>query len=259
MAPVIFLALLVAPAINFVGWHSLEAVDVGGDTIKVMSYNLHNGFDTSGELGLEALAIVIEENDADIVALQEVSRGWLVNGGVDMLSWLSQRLDMPYVSGPTAGPLWGNAVLSKYPIKGYDTIVLPPDDLCIERGLIATMIDTGDSDLQVIATHLHHVEEDSDIRQVQVPVILEYWNNAPNTIILGDLNAQPGAPEIEMLHQAGLVDTLAEHPEVLTFSSANLYQRIDYIWLSPDIYFVESYAVFSRASDHLAVVAIIAR
>jgi endonuclease/exonuclease/phosphatase family metal-dependent hydrolase len=235
----------------------VEASNASNDTINVMTYNLHNGFNTKGELDLEALAVVIEENKADIVALQEVSRGWLISGGIDMLSWLSQRLDMPYVSGPTAGALWGNAILSKYTITEYANYALPPDDLCIERGFTVAIIDTGGTNLQIIATHLHHVEKDSDIRQTQVPVILNYWNNAQNTIVLGDFNAQQGASEMEMFYQAGLLDTLVDQPEALTFNSADLYQRIDYIWLSPDIQLVESYIPFSRASDHLAVVAVI--
>jgi len=75
--------------------------------------------------------------------------------------------------------------------------------------------------------------------------------------VLGDFNAQQGASEMEMFYQAGLLDTLVDQPEALTFNSADLYQRIDYIWLSPDIQLVESYIPFSRASDHLAVVAVI--
>jgi hypothetical protein len=39
-----------------------------------------------------------------------VSRGWVINGSVDMVQWLSQRLDMAYVFGPTEGALWGNAI-----------------------------------------------------------------------------------------------------------------------------------------------------
>ena len=257
MAPVLSLALLIAPVVSFIDWHDVEASNASNDTINVMTYNLHNGFNTRGELDLEALAAVIEENKADIVALQEVSRGWLINGGIDMLSWLSQRLDMPYVSGPTAGALWGNAILSKYTITEYANYELPPDDLCIERGFTVAIIDTGGTNLQIIATHLHHVEKDSDIRQMQVPVILNYWDNAQNTIVLGDFNAQQGAPEMEMFYQAGLLDTLVDQPEALTFNSADLYERIDYIWLSPDIQLVESYIPFSRASDHLAVVAVI--
>ena len=257
MAPVLSLALLIAPVVSFIDWHDVEASNASNDTINVMTYNLHNGFNTRGELDLEALAAVIEENKADIVALQEVSRGWLISGGIDMLSWLSQRLDMPYVSGPTAGALWGNAILSKYTITEYANYELPPDDLCIERGFTVAIIDTGGTNLQIIATHLHHVEKDSDIRQMQVPVILNYWDNTQNTIVLGDFNAQQGAPEMEMFYQAGLLDTLVDQPEALTFNSADLYERIDYIWLSPDIQLVESYIPFSQASDHLAVVAVI--
>ncbi|MFC1846435.1 endonuclease/exonuclease/phosphatase family protein [Chloroflexota bacterium] len=259
IAPVISVVLVIAPVISFIGWHDVKTDGTGSDGITVMTYNLHNGFNTRGELDLEALAVIIEENNADIVALQEISRGWLVSGGVDMLSWLSQRLDMPYVSGPTAGPLWGNAILSKYDIKDCSNYELPFDDLCIERGFTVAIVDTGDIDLQIIAAHLHHVDEDSDIRQAQVPVILDYWDNAPNTIILGDFNARPDVPEMAMFYQAGLVDTLVDRPEALTFNSANLYERIDYIWLSPDIQLVESYIPFSQASDHLAVVAVINR
>jgi len=259
MAPVLSLALLIAPVVSIIGWHNLEAVEADSDTVRVMTYNLHNGFNTRGEMNLEALAAIIKENEADVVALQEISRGWLISGSADILSWLSQRLDMPYVSGPTAGPLWGNAILSKFTITDYNNYKLPPDDLCIERGFTIATIDIGSIDLQIVATHLHHVEEDSGIRQMQVPVILDYWDNAPNTIILGDFNAQPDTPEIEMFHQAGLLDSMVNQPEALTFNSADLYERIDYIWLSLDILLVESYIPLSQASDHLAVVAVIDR
>lgn len=257
MAPLLSLLLIAAPIAGYISWQDVETTNPDNGNIRVMTYNLHNGFNTKGELDLEELAIVIEENDIDILALQEISRGWLISGGVDMLSWLSQRLDMPYVSGPTAGPLWGNAILSKYAITDYNNCELPPDGLCIERGFTTATIDTGGFSLQIIAVHLHHVEEDSDIRQIQVPVILNYWGNSQNTIILGDLNARPNTPEMDLFYQAGLLDTLAGHPEALTFHSAGPYERIDYIWLSPDIHLVESYIPFSQASDHLAVVAVI--
>ena len=69
-----------------------------------MTYNLHNGFSTAGTLEMEAIARVIEAQDPDVVGLQEVSRGWAINGSMDMLEWLSQRLQMPYIYGPTTGP-----------------------------------------------------------------------------------------------------------------------------------------------------------
>ena len=81
-----------------------------------MSFNVHNGFSRDGRLDLEAIAQVIEASGADVVGLQEVSRGWLINGSADMVQWLSQRLGMAYVYGPTEGALWGNALLSRLPV-----------------------------------------------------------------------------------------------------------------------------------------------
>ena len=68
---------------------------------------------------------MIEEQQPDIVALQEVTRGWVIYGSFDMLVWLSQRLDMPYVYGPAADSVWGNAILSRYPMSGALTIPMP--------------------------------------------------------------------------------------------------------------------------------------
>jgi len=46
----------------------------------VMNYNVHSGFSFAGRQDLEAIAQVIEDSGADIVALQEVSRVRLMEG-----------------------------------------------------------------------------------------------------------------------------------------------------------------------------------
>ena len=254
--------LLVLPLVGALVWQTPETVTGSGYPVRIMTYNLHNGFNTDGHLDMEALAQVIEENQPDIVALQEVSRGWLISGRLDMLSWLSQRLKMPYISGPTADPLWGNAILSRYPIIEYTSYDLPPRDLPIRRGFTAALIDLGGGQrLNVIVTHYHHVEADSAIRQLQSEVIVGFYGGAGGTVLLGDFNAEPDAPEIEMLLNTGLVDTLAAvaPAAVYTFHSAGLYQRIDYIFISPDLMATEVYVPFSNASDHLAIVVVIDR
>jgi len=87
-----------------------------GLSIKVMSYNIHSGFNFAGSQDLEAIADVIEDSGADIVVLQEVSRVRLMDGAADMPTWLSQRLDMPMLFQGTEEPIWGNAILSRYPV-----------------------------------------------------------------------------------------------------------------------------------------------
>ena len=260
LVPAVAVVLLVLPLTGILTWQEPEADAADGFPVRIMTYNLHNGFNTDGYLDMEALARVIEDNQPDIVALQEVSRGWLISGRLDMLTWLSRRLDMPYVSGPTADPLWGNAILSRYPILECSSHELPPRDLFLLRGFTVAMFDLGSGDtLNVIVTHFHHVGEDSDIRQLQAPVIISFWNRAGHTVVLGDLNAEPDAPEMEMLRRAGLVDILAgmEPTSVYTFHADNPYQRIDYIWISPDLEAHDACVLPSTASDHLPVIAVI--
>ncbi|MBM4445877.1 MAG: hypothetical protein FJ023_00760 [Chloroflexi bacterium] len=262
LVPIFALILLVLPLAGAITWRAPAAVTGQGFPIRIMTYNLHNGFNTKGKLNMEEIAQVIERNNPDIVALQEVSRGWVVSGRVDMLAWLSQRLHMPYIFGPTADPFWGNAILSRYPILAYSREDLPPRDLFIKRGFIAALIDLGNGEhLKVIATHLHHLDEDVEIRQLQTLTILDFLNDIGNnrTVLLGDFNAQPDYPEIITLRQASLTDVGIKMDPYLayTFTSDNPYKRIDYIWLSPDLYTKTVEVPLSTASDHLPVVALI--
>lgn len=248
-------ALLLLPAILWFTWNTPEPVAPPADNIsvRVMDYNLHNGFNTDGRLDLESLAQVIESSNADIIGLQEVSRGWVINGSADMLQWLSHRLDMRYAYGPTEGSQWGNAILSRYPIVSLQSEPLPPESLRLRRGYIQAEIETGANVLQVLNTHLHHVAEDSETRQEQVPVLIEAWNGAPRTILMGDLNATPDSPEIAQLTAAGLSDVggiIGPDPGY-TYYATDLYQRIDYFWTSPDLVPTLYEVRQTAASDHL--------
>jgi endonuclease/exonuclease/phosphatase family metal-dependent hydrolase len=174
-----------------------------------------------------------------------------------MMQWLSSRLELPYIYGPTEGLLWGNAILSRYPIVADEAYTLPPDSLRLHRGFLVVEVDIGQETVQIIDTHLHHVGDDSDIRQEQVPVLIEGWAGAAKTVIMGDLNARPDDPEIVMLEEAGLVSvTAAVGPSPsYTYYSENPDHQIDYIWISPDLVPLEAQIPQATASDHLPIVA----
>jgi endonuclease/exonuclease/phosphatase family metal-dependent hydrolase len=262
LAPVFALILLILPLAQTIIWRTPTAVTGQGFPIRIMTYNLHNGFNTKGKLDIEEIAQVIESNNPDIVALQEVSRGWVVSGRLDMLAWLSQRLNMPYVFGPTADPFWGNAILSRYPILAYSREELPPRDLFILRGFIVALIDLGNNQrIKVIDTHFHHLEGQTDIRQLQSKAILNFLGGIDNNsiILLGDFNAEPTDREMTMFFKANLTDAAARmNPKLAyTFASDNPHQRIDYIWVSHDLVVRDVQVPLSTASDHLPVVAVI--
>jgi endonuclease/exonuclease/phosphatase family metal-dependent hydrolase len=255
------LLLLVAPLALSLTWSKPQAVspDPTNTTIRVMDYNVHNGFNTAGRLDLEAVANIIEESGADVVGLQEISRGWLIWGSTDMLTWLSQRLDMPYVSGPTSDAQWGNAILSRYPIVSAETFPLPPDNLLMLRGYIVAEIDVGSANLTVIDTHFTHRGEHDEIRELQASVLVSAWNGAAVTVIVGDMNAVPDSDAMRILSSAGLVNVAAEigTRPIYTFSADNPNRQIDYIWTSPDLGFSDLEIFQTTASDHLPVVATI--
>jgi len=258
IVPALSVLLLLPSLAGAIAWHEPETDTGDGFPVRVMTYNLHNGFNADGYLGMEALAEVIEENLPDIVVLQEISRGWVISGRLDMLTWLSQRLDMPYIFGPTADPLWGNAILSRYPVVEYVNYELLPRDLFILRGFTVALIDIGGGEqLQVIATHFHHIDEDTEIRQEQSTVILNFWEGASTTVILGDLNADPDSAEMATFREAGLVDAAASvsSSPANTYDSVSRYRRIDYIWVSPDLTVEAVFVPATTASDHLPVIA----
>ena len=226
-----------------------------------MTYNIHHGFNVAGRLDLESVASVIEESGAEIVALQEVSRGSLHTGSVDAASWLAQRLQMEMTFGPTTGGYpWGNAVLSRYPFGTIRNVPLPPPDLRQTRAYIEVDLEVEGKTLHLLATHLHHVTSEPGPRQRQVQALLDAWNRSENrsesTVLAGDLNATPGQPEIQLLAEGGLVNVTAQLAAgpVHTFAADAPRRQIDYIWLSPDLE-PEAFDIpLTTASDHLPLV-----
>lgn len=250
--------LLVVPLALALTWKTPQSVSppAGLDSVRVMDYNLHGSTNTDGRLDPEALARVIEESGADIIGLQEVSRGWLIWGGFDMLNWFSQRLDMPYVWNPTADAQWGNALFSRYPIVQAETRGLPPEDLLLRRGIILAEIELGGTSLNVISTHFTHMDEQEQERLIQASAVLDAWSQEAATIFMGDLNARPDSDAIRILVENGFVDISAEigQPPTYTYYSANPDHQIDYIFASPDLGFRDFEILRSTASDHLPLV-----
>jgi endonuclease/exonuclease/phosphatase family metal-dependent hydrolase len=227
-------------------------------TGRVMTFNIHSAFDRSGRLDPEEIARVIEARQPDVVALQEVSRGWLIDGSVDLVDWLARRLGMEMIFQGTADPIWGNAILSRVGFIDHGDAPLPVGDTLLPRGYLWAHIDLGMKEpVLVVATHLHHIADEPEPRLAQIPVLLDFWGQADHTVLAGDLNAEPDWPEMELILSAGMIDSWSEAGQGLglTWPADDPFQRIDWIWHSPDLQATSAETVESAASDHRAVVA----
>jgi endonuclease/exonuclease/phosphatase family metal-dependent hydrolase len=153
--------------------------------VKLVSYNIQYGFGLDGRYDLER--IVRNLSGADIIALQEVTRGSPANDGVDMVAAIEDLLpDYFSAYGPAfdlhAGTVvkngrtisrrhqFGNMVLSRWPILSTRTLLLPRTrtvgKLNLQRGATEAVIETPDGALRVYSVHLDHVSPDERIAQI---------------------------------------------------------------------------------------------
>jgi|FLYL01.1.fsa_nt_gi endonuclease/exonuclease/phosphatase family metal-dependent hydrolase len=263
-------AMLVLPVVGLLAaFTGRELPPPSAEPLRVMTYNIHSAFDISGRFDLEAIARVIEDTEASIVALQEVPRGRLISGVTDELTLLQRRLGFEHAAFfGTTDPTWGNAVLSRFPILGVDTAYLPQVGTPLRRGYLGVTVDVAGRELLVISTHLQHINDpavhDQDpeadlypVHREQIATILDEWAGVRPAVLMGDFNARPGWRQITELLAAGWVDAWAEAGigDGFTSNSADPRYRIDYIFHTPDMRAVDAGVIRSDASDHFPVVA----
>jgi endonuclease/exonuclease/phosphatase family metal-dependent hydrolase len=220
------------------------------NTFRVMTYNIHQGFNAGQVPSLDLLVDVVSRESPDVLVLQEVVRGWMIDEQHDALSVLAERLDMPYVFGPNIGDLYGNAILSRFPMSDVKRVhfAIEKEIRHQPRGAIGVRV----ADVLVVTTHLDDIADSSAIRQEQVRTILREWDGERIAIIAGDMNADPSALEMGLFSEAGYGD-LGE-PAGGTTSEEPPKRRIDYIW-GMGVIGSSPHTVWApAASDHRAVV-----
>jgi len=226
-------------------------------TFRLMTYNVHQGFDVGQVPSLDALADTILREAPDVLVLQEVVRGWVIDEQHDVLSVLAERLGMAYVWQGNIGDLYGNAILSRMPMTDVRRVSYAKEPAIRhqQRGALVARI----SGVLVIVTHLDEHADSSDVRQRQVRELLRAWGDAPVAVIAGDLNAVPASLEMDLLARSGFSDlALQAGADEGTFPSDKPDRRIDYVW-GVGLTGAQAHTVASTASDHRAVVVNITR
>lgn len=262
-APAAVLATVLVGGLG-IGAHAATQRDVrtaqqpAPSEFRVLTYNIHMGFDAHSLPAPGAAAAVIEASGADVVGLQEVGRGWTVNGGADLATWLQWRLPQyRLIYGPMNGDLWGNAILSRFPITGSGSVRFPVRASTFQRGLVWASVRTAGGDALIVNTHFSAFAPYAEDRLAQATDLLEFWNGRPRVIITGDFNAAPDSPVIQRALAAGLRDLTAAHglSRAPTYSALDPRERIDYLFGTPDIEALHAAVVTATASDHLPMMA----
>lgn len=227
--------------------------DAGG-ALRIVSYNVHMGYDVHGRFDPDAIAAVLRSTDADVLVLNEVDRGWLLEGGHDLLRMLAERTGTEAAFAPAADEVWGNAILSRLPLSDVTVTALPRGDAAMRRSLISAVIDVGGGEsLAIVGTHLHHVPEEPDVRLLQARAVAAEVSRLRDrglpVAVLGDLNAPADAPELEPL--AFLEDAVPGGQP--TYPAHDPSVRLDHVLITADLEASDPAITPTTASDHLPV------
>lgn len=211
-------------------------------SLRVMTYNIRHSRGLDEIHDLRRIATLIRNTGADIVALQEVDVGTRRVGGINQPQQLAQWTGM-YVAFGTAIPfqngLFGNAILSRYPILRQNTRQISGPEGAEIRILLEAQLNIpvpshkqNSFILTVWNTHFDYQSEKIRIQSVQR---IGNWISSTSgpLLLLGDFNAEPHAESIQLMGQS--LQNASSSRITPTIPSDSPTQQLDYIWFRPSI------------------------
>jgi len=243
--------------------------------LRVVTYNIHAGAGADGVFDLDRQTAELRSLEADVIGLQEADRHWSARSEWrDLAGELAERLGMYVFFAPIysldpaepGGPRaeYGVAVLSRHRIVSAENHEItrlstqnPSPVPAPAPGFGEVVVRVKGQLVHVYVTHLDY-RPDPAVRVAQVAdtrrIMAE--DRGPK-VLLGDFNAEPGAPELAPLW-AELTDA---DPGAPTFPAQDPVKRIDYVAVSKgggprgEVSVRRAWVPESAASDHRAVVA----
>lgn len=232
-----------------------------GDTLRILSYNIHHANPPmeAGKIDINAIAKVINESTADLVALQEVDVYTERSGKnlhqADELGRLTDMHAYFYKSIDHQGGEYGNAILSRFPFIEKNGFELPYEEGTEPRTVlyVAVKLPQG-REVTFAGTHLDFKSEGNTFQQAKY--LTEYFlsKDITSLILAGDFNSVSGASPIQYLDLHFQRSCLENCPP--TIPQINPTKEIDFVMFRPSNSFkIISHEVIEEtyASDHLPV------
>lgn len=220
------------------------------DVLRVATFNIHSGRGRDREQILTRTATVFP-SAPDIAGLNEVRGSFSDALGLDQARQLGEMLEMRSAFAATERRWWhdhfGNALLTRIPIRQIHRLPLPGTRGKAFRNAILVQFEFQNQTVQLLAVH---VDSQSD-REAQLQAVLALFQGlkAP-AILMGDLNSTPDDPQLKrLLAQPDVVDALADASPKGTGR-----QHIDWI-LARGFRCRSGELIENEASDHPLVIA----
>jgi endonuclease/exonuclease/phosphatase family metal-dependent hydrolase len=213
---------------------------------------------------LDRIAALLEEVDADIVALQEVDAASKWSGKFDHVQYLVDSTDyFCFVHGRHARSWlysYGTALLSKSSLAEARSIDFAPSPPTTNKGFVTANFNWSvygkNIPVTIVSVHLDYSRK--NVRDSQIEeMIAALADHDSQLIIMGDLNSgwTDKRPHVRNLAEGlGLEVYDPESADLGTYKST-AGKRLDWILLSPRLEIIEYKVLPDVVSDHLLVYA----
>lgn len=272
---------------EYEGPESYRLTMVGMKPLRIMAFNIRHGAGLDGQVDLIRTAAVINSARPDIVGLNEVDSFVRRSGFVDQAREIAGLTGMNYTFGPALaggslgnGGFFGNVIMSRFPMGVSRNVPLPGG--MESRAVLAARLDCAGRAIVFASTHLDLDEQARPEQARRVLAALEDFaagaGNAMRassvlaapTILVGDFNATPSAPEVAVIR--GMLRDACEYgiPADLgnpapgeansrsTYPAGNPAVTIDYVFVSPEWRVLGWRVPWTDASDHRPLIADVA-
>ena len=233
--------------------------------IRIATYNIHKCVGIDRRFSPDRIAEVLQEVDADVVALQEVLCHRTADKRDHQAEFIAEELGSDFFLGENRrikGGLYGNAVLSKLPVRHAQNF-----DISINkrepRGCLLTEIALGGREnLQFFNVHLgtSFFERRLQVHKLLHAHVLEHTKFAGKRIVAGDFNEWTKGLTTRLFKtKFQCVDAKTHLGKARTFPGILPVFHLDHIYFDSNFRLANAFLHKSRtaliASDHLPIVA----
>lgn len=192
------------------------------NTLRLMSFNIHHGEGMDNKIDVTRIGNLIQNTNAEVVALQEVDSVVGRSGKIDIMLQLEKQTGMYASFGFSIlhdGGKYGNGVLTREKPLSVKKITLAG----ASEARTALIVELNR--YVVVNTHLSLTEAE---RLESVRLITEAISVYKKPVfLLGDLNALPGSAPIKFLEKDWL---LLSNANTKTYPSDEPTETLDYVW-----------------------------
>jgi endonuclease/exonuclease/phosphatase family metal-dependent hydrolase len=219
------------------------------DAITILTYNIQQGYSDAGRKNYHGQLAQIQAIAPDIIGLQESDTARIANSNDDVVRFFADHLDMYSYYGPkSVDGTFGIALLSRFPIQNPTTFYLYSEGEQVAA--IRADVEVGEARLTVFVTHLGNGGP-----MIQQQQFLQIVSGTPRAVALGDFNFRPDSDQYALTTQTLLDSWTVAWPDWRDDRGQEPRDKIDHIFITPDLRVLDADYYPEGPSDHPAVTA----